>query len=121
MDIQVKTDLKKLQKKMGVLQHKTFNKVLSEGMNYTGAKVVNAHRQMLLKKLEKPKKTSITAITMSQFAKPNKRGLKVLFVLKAMQLNFCIISILERMSLLEVKVIHHPQMMVCPKETSLET
>ena len=77
MDIQIKTDLKKLQKKMGVLQNKTFNKVLSEGMNYTGAKVVNAHREMLLKKLHKPKKLSITAITMSQFAKPHKRGLKV--------------------------------------------
>lgn len=77
MDIQVKTDLKKLQKKMDVLQHKTFNKVLSEGMNYTGAKVVNAHREMLLKKLERPKKLSITAVVMSQFAKPHKRGLKV--------------------------------------------
>jgi len=88
MDIQVKTDLKKLQKKMGVLQHKTFNKVLSEGMNYTGAKVVNAHRQMLLKKLEKPKKTSITAITMSQFAKPNKRGLKVTVRVKSYATKF---------------------------------
>ena len=77
MDIQIKTDLKKLQKKMDVLQNRTFNKVLSEGMNYTGAKVVNAHREMLLKKLHRPKKLSITAITMSQFAKPNKRGLKV--------------------------------------------
>ena len=77
MDIQIKTDLKKLQKKMDVLQNKTFNKVLSEGMNYTGAKVVNAHREMLLKKLHKPKKLSITAITMSQFAKPHKKGLKV--------------------------------------------
>ena len=88
MDIQVKTDLKKLQKKMDVLQHKTFNKVLSEGMNYTGAKVVNAHREMLLRKLEKPRKTSITAIVMSQFAKPNKRGLKVTVRVKSYATKF---------------------------------
>jgi len=88
MDIQVKTDLKKLQKKMDVLQHKTFNKVLSEGMNYTGAKVVNTQREMLLRKLEKPRKTSITAIVMSQFAKPNKRGLKVTVRVKSYATKF---------------------------------
>jgi len=88
MDIQVKTDLKKLQKKMDVLQNKTFNKILSEGMNHTGAKVVNAHRHKLLEKLERPRKTSITAITMSQFAKPHKNRLKVTVRVKSYATKF---------------------------------
>jgi hypothetical protein len=88
MDIQVKTDLKQLQKKLDILRDKTFNKVMSEGINHTSAMIVNAQRQQLLKKLHKPKKTSITAIVMSKFAKPNKRGLKATVRVKSYATKF---------------------------------
>jgi len=47
MDIQIKTNLNDIQKKMTLLQKKDFLKVMSEGINFTGAKVVNAQRQKL--------------------------------------------------------------------------
>jgi len=76
MDIQIKTDLKQLQKKLDILRDKTFNKVMSEGINFTAERVVNAQRQMLVKKLHRPKPFSVKSIIMSQFAKPSKRRLK---------------------------------------------
>ena len=76
MDIQIKTDLKQLQRKMGILSDKTFKKVISEGINFTGEKVVNAQRQMLVKKLHKPKPFTVKSIVMSQFSKPRKGRLK---------------------------------------------
>lgn len=76
MDIQVKTDLKLLQKKLDILRNKTFNKVMSEGINFTAERVVNAQRQMLVKKLHRPKPFSVKSIIMSQFAKPSKTRLK---------------------------------------------
>ena len=76
MDIQIKTDLKQLQRKMGILSDKTFKKVISEGINFTGEKVVNAQRQMLVKKLHKPKLFTVKSIVMSQFSKPRKGRLK---------------------------------------------
>jgi hypothetical protein len=76
MDIQVKTDLKQLQKKLDILRDKTFNKVMSEGINFTAERVVNAQRQMLVKKLHRPKPFSVKSIIMSQFAKPSKTRLK---------------------------------------------
>ena len=76
MDIQIKTDLKQLQRKMGILSDKTFKKVISEGINFTAEKVVNAQRQMLVKKLHRPKPFTVKSIVMSQFSKPKKNRLK---------------------------------------------
>jgi len=76
MDIKIKTDLKQVQRKMGILSDKTFKKVISEGINFTGEKVVNAQRQMLVKKLHKPKPFTVKSIVMSQFSKPRKGRLK---------------------------------------------
>lgn len=77
MDIQIKTNLKDIQAKMNRLQKKDFPKVISEGLNYTGAKIVNAHRHKLLQVLDKPMKSSITAVTLFKYAKPKKDDLSV--------------------------------------------
>ena len=76
MDIKVDIDLKELQKKLNILKTKTFMKVMKEGINQTAAVVVNAQRQTLLKKLKSPKKSTLTSIKMSQFAKATRSGLK---------------------------------------------
>jgi hypothetical protein len=76
MDIKIDTDLKVLQRKLNVLKNETFLKVMKEGINQTAAYTVNAHRQTLLKKLQSPKKSTLTSIKMSQFAKASKSGLK---------------------------------------------
>tara|TARA_R110001592_G_scaffold199618_1_gene448218 strand:- start:47 stop:703 length:657 start_codon:yes stop_codon:yes gene_type:complete len=76
MDIKIDTDLKALQRKLNVLKDKTFLKVMKEGINQTAAYTVNAHRQTLLKKLKSPKKSTLTSIKMSQFARATMGGLK---------------------------------------------
>ena len=76
MDIKIDTDLKVLQKKLNILKKETFLKVMKEGINQTAAYTVNAQRQTLLKKLHRPKKSTLTSIKMSQFAKATTGGLK---------------------------------------------
>lgn len=75
MDIQIKTNLKDIEKKMTLLQKKDFLKVMSEGINFTGAKVVNAQREKLFDLSPKMKKLTYTSIVMSKFAKPKKNQL----------------------------------------------
>ena len=76
MDIKIKTDLKDIQRKLNILKTKTFLNVLKESMNQTGKVVVNAHRFTLLKKLHRPKKSTLTSIKISQYAKANLSRLK---------------------------------------------
>ena len=75
MDIKIKTNLKDIQKRMKVTE-KTLLKITSEAINQTAATVVNAQRQALVKKLDRPKLFTVTSVYMSQFSKPHKRGLK---------------------------------------------
>ena len=75
MDIKIKTNLKDIQKRMKVTE-KTLLKITSEAINQTAASVVNAQRQALVKKLDRPKLFTVTSVYMSQFSKPHKRGLK---------------------------------------------
>jgi len=72
MDIQIKTNLKDIQAKMNRLQKKDFPKVLSEGINFTAARVVNAQRDKLYDQNPNHRKTTYTSIIMSKFAKPKK-------------------------------------------------
>jgi hypothetical protein len=75
MDIKIKTNLKDIQKRMKVTE-KTLLKITSEAINQTAATVVNAQRQALVKKLDRPKLATVKAVIMSQFSKPNKSQLK---------------------------------------------
>ncbi len=75
MDIQIKTNLKDIEKKMTLLQKKDFPKVMSEGINFTAAKVVNAQRDKLFDLSPNMKKLTYTSIIMSKFAKPKKNQL----------------------------------------------
>ena len=75
MNIKIKTNLKEIQKKLKVTE-KVMLKITSEAINQTAATVVNAQRQELLKKLDRPKPQTVKAVIMSQFSKPNIRGLK---------------------------------------------
>lgn len=75
MDIQIKTNLKDIQKKLTLLQKKDFPKVMSEGINFTAAKVVNAQREKLFDLSPNMKKLTYTSIIISKFAKPKKNNL----------------------------------------------
>jgi hypothetical protein len=75
MDIKIKTNLKDIQKKIKVTE-KTLLKITSEAINQTAATVVNAQRQALNQKLDRPKLATVKAVIMSQFSKPNKSQLK---------------------------------------------
>ena len=88
MDIKIKTNLKDIQKKMTLLQKKDFLKVMSEGINFTGAKVVNAQRQKLFEQNPKHRKTTYTALIMSKFAKPKRNQLSATVRVKSYATKF---------------------------------
>ena len=66
MDIRIKTNLKDLQKKMQIVEKKVFLKSMSEGINMTAEKVAKANNDKLKQKLNKPMKTSVTAVAVSR-------------------------------------------------------
>lgn len=82
MDIRIKTNLKDLQKKMQIVEKKVFLKSMSEGINMTAEKVAKANNDKLKQKLNKPMKTSVTAVAVSRYAKPKTNQLTAQIIVK---------------------------------------
>jgi len=82
MEIVLKTNIKELQKKMQIVQKKVFMKSLSEGINKTAEMVAKANNDKLKQKLNKPMKTSVTAVAVTHYAKPNKYRLSAQIMVK---------------------------------------
>jgi len=71
--IQIKSNEKELKKKMGLFQRKHLPKATANAINEIGAKVVNAERTQIQKKLDRPTPFTIKSVDMpAKFrAKPN--------------------------------------------------
>ena len=71
--IQIKSNEKQLKKKMGLFQRKHLPKATANAINEIGAKVVNAERAQIQKKLDRPTPFTIKSVDMpAKFrAKPN--------------------------------------------------
>jgi hypothetical protein len=82
MDIRIKTNLKDLQKKMQIVEKRVFLKSMSEGINMTAEKVAKANNDKLRQKLNKPMKTSVTAVAVSRYAKPKTNQLTAQIIVK---------------------------------------
>ena len=82
MDIRIKTNLKDLQKKMQIVEKKVFLKSMSEGINMTAEKVAKANNDKLKQKLNKPMKTSVSAVAVSRYAKPKTNQLTAQIIVK---------------------------------------
>ena len=78
MRITIKTNHKDIRRQLDKnLGKKKFNKILSEAMNFTGEKVVNAERSHLHDKLDRPRPQTVKSVVISQFAKPNAMAMTV--------------------------------------------
>ena len=82
MGITLKTNLNKLQKKVGIKSKKQFLKVMADTINHTAEKVVNVQRDQILKKIDRPKDFTVTGVTMFKFAKPEKARLAAVVGIK---------------------------------------
>jgi hypothetical protein len=71
--VQIKSNEKELRKKMGLFQRKHLPKATANAINEIGAKVVNAERAQIQKKLDRPTPFTIKSVDMpAKFrAKPN--------------------------------------------------
>tara|TARA_R110000850_G_scaffold35232_1_gene94019 strand:- start:62 stop:661 length:600 start_codon:yes stop_codon:yes gene_type:complete len=71
--IQIKSNEKELKKKMGLFQRKHLPKATANAINEIGAKVVNAERAQIQKRLDRPTPFTIKSVDMpAKFrAKPN--------------------------------------------------
>ena len=71
--IQIKSNEKELKKKMGLFQRKHLPRATANAINEIGAKVVNAERAQIQKKLDRPTPFTIKSVDMpAKFrAKPN--------------------------------------------------
>lgn len=71
--VQIKSNEKELRKKMGLFQRKHLPKATANAINEIGAKVVNAERAQIQKKLDRPTPFTIKSVDMPvKFrAKPN--------------------------------------------------
>lgn len=78
MQIKLKTNHREIRKQLDKrLSKKKFNKIMSEAMNHTGVRVVNAERSHLYDKLNKPRPQTVKSVVISQFAKPNNMAMTV--------------------------------------------
>jgi len=62
VSIDIKTNAKELEKKLGMFQKKHMPEIVSDSINEVGVKSVNAMRSQLLKKLDKPTKFTYTGV-----------------------------------------------------------
>lgn len=80
--IQIKTNLKDIQKRFGVKSQKQFLKITQDTINHTAELVVNVQRNQIFKKVDRPKPFSVKGVVMSKFAKPTKTGLSATVIIK---------------------------------------
>ena len=69
VSIDIKTNAKQLEKKLGMFQKKHMPEIVSDSINEVGVKSVNAMRSQLYKKLDRPTKFTFTGVKLFK-AKP---------------------------------------------------
>ena len=73
VSIKIESNVKELNKKLGIFQKKHMPEIVSDSINEVGVKSVNAMRAQLLKKLDKPTKFTYTGVRLFK-AKPNDQS-----------------------------------------------
>jgi len=78
MQIKLVTNERQIRKQLDRhLSKKKFSRIMSEAMNYTGERVVNAERSHLNDKLDRPRPQTVKSVVISLFAKPNNLAMTV--------------------------------------------
>ena len=62
VSVKIESNVKELNKKLGLFQKKHMPQIVSDSINEVGVKGVNAMRAQLLKKLDRPTKFTYTAV-----------------------------------------------------------
>jgi len=85
VSIDIKTNAKELEKKLGMFQKKHMPEIVSDSINEVGVKSVNAMRAQLLKKLDKPTKFTYTGV---KLFKAKARDLSALVFIPDIQAKY---------------------------------
>ena len=85
VSIDIKTNAKELEKKLGMFQKKYMPEIVSDSINEVGVKSVNAMRAQLLKKLDKPTKFTYTGV---KLFKAKARDLSALVFIPDIQAKY---------------------------------
>ena len=85
VSINIKTNAKELEKKLGMFQKKHMPEIVSDSINEVGVKSVNAMRAQLLKKLDKPTKFTYTGV---KLFKAKARDLSALVFIPDIQAKY---------------------------------
>ena len=85
VSIDIKTNAKELEKKLGMFQKKHMPEIVSDSINEVGVKSVNAMRAQLLKKLDKPTKFTYTGV---KLFKAKARDLSALIFIPDIQAKY---------------------------------
>ena len=85
VSIDIKTNAKELEKKLGMFQKKHMPEIVSDSINEVGVKSVNAMRSQLLKKLDKPTKFTYTGV---KLFKAKARDLSALVFIPDIQAKY---------------------------------
>jgi hypothetical protein len=85
VSIDIKTNAKELEKKLGMFQKKHMPEIVSDSINQVGVKSVNAMRAQLLKKLDKPTKFTYTGV---KLFKAKARDLSALVFIPDIQAKY---------------------------------
>ena len=85
ISIDIKTNAKELEKKLGMFQKKHMPEIVSDSINEVGVKSVNAMRSQLFKKLDKPTKFTYTGV---KLFKAKARDLSALVFIPDIQAKY---------------------------------
>ena len=85
VSIKIKSNVKELNKKLGMFQKRHMPEIVSDSINEVGVKSVNAMRAQLLKKLDKPTKFTYTGV---KLFKAKARDLSALVFIPDIQAKY---------------------------------
>lgn len=85
ISIDIKTNAKEIEKKLGMFQKKHMPEIVSDSINEVGVKSVNAMRAQLFKKLDKPTKFTYTGV---KLFKAKARDLSALVFIPDIQAKY---------------------------------
>ena len=80
--IQIKSNEKELKKKMGLFRRKRLPEATAHAINEIGAKVVNAERAQIQKRLDRPTPFTIKAVDMPEKFRAKPKDLAALVLIK---------------------------------------
>ena len=86
--VQIKSNDKELKKKMGLFQRKHLPKATANAINEIGAKVVNAERAQIQKKLDRPTPFTIKSVDMPPKFRAKPNDLSALVFIKSIAQDY---------------------------------